>query len=95
MFVYIVECPDKTLYTGVTNDIERRIAEHNIGYNPNSYIFSRRPVILKFFQEFDDALQAIQVEKQLKGWSRAKEVALIEGKFDVLKSLAVTYELKK
>lgn len=84
IFVYIVECSDKSYYTGVTNDVQRRIAEHNSGEINDSYTYFRRPVTLKFVQEFDEPNQAIQMEKKIKGWSRAKKEALIEGKFDEL-----------
>ena len=87
-FVYIPECSDKSYYTGVTNDLERRLAEHNEGYSPMSYTFKRRPVILKFHQEFNDVLQAIYFEKKIKRWTRAKKRALINGEWDLLKILS-------
>ena len=72
-YVYIIECSDKSYYTGVTNNIEKRLGEHNSGYDVKSYTFIRRPVVLKFSQQFHDINQAIALEKQLKGWSRKKE----------------------
>ncbi len=62
-FVYIVECSDKSYYTGVTNDLDRRLYEHNNDYNVLAYTHKRRPVILKFFQRFQDINQAIEFEK--------------------------------
>ena len=77
-FVYILECADKLYYTGVTNDLERRLQEHNEGINPTSFTYKRRPVTLKYYQRFSDIRQAIEWEKQLKGWSRKKKEALFK-----------------
>lgn len=88
MFVYILECSDKSYYTGVTNDIERRLTEHNEGTDKESYTFKRRPVKLVFHTVFNDPLQAIQFEKQLKGWSRKKKEAIINGNSDSLPELS-------
>lgn len=87
-FVYILECSDNSYYTGITNDIERRFNEHSAGIDPRSYTYKRRPVELKFHLEINDVLVAIRFEKQLKGWSRNKKKALIEGDFDRLQILA-------
>ena len=51
-YVYIVQCNDGMYYTGVTNDIERRLWEHNTGYNENCYTFKRRLVTLKYEEHF-------------------------------------------
>ena len=73
LYVYIVRCADKSYYTGVTNNFERRIGEHNEGIDPNSYTFKRRPVELVFVEVFQIYEQAISFEKQIKGWSRKKK----------------------
>ena len=78
-YVYILKCADNSYYTGVSNDPERRLAEHIEGKNPDSYTFSRRPLELVFCGYFTDPKQAIAFEKQVKGWSRAKKEALIAG----------------
>ena len=87
-FVYILECSDNSYYVGITNDLERRVREHLRGINKECYTFQRRPIELKFSQEFNDVLQAIYFEKKLKGWSRSKKEALINGDFDRLKILS-------
>ena len=87
-YVYILECSDGLLYTGITNNIERRLIEHNSGLNKSSFTHKRRPVILKFHQEFIDVNQAIYFEKKIKSWSAQKKNALIEGDFDMLQILA-------
>ena len=63
---------DWSYYIGITNDLEKRLWEHNIGQDENSYTYSRRPVDLKYFETFTDVIQAIAREKQIKGWSRKR-----------------------
>ncbi|WKZ61243.1 MAG: GIY-YIG nuclease family protein [Cyclobacteriaceae bacterium] len=87
-FVYIVECSDGLYYTGVTNNLDRRIWEHNEGIDPKSFTYNRRPVLLKYYEYFSDINQAISWEKQLKGWSRKKKEALFDRDWDKLKILA-------
>lgn len=77
-FVYILECTDKSYYVGVTNDLETRVSQHNAGENGLAYTFSRRPVILKYYQRFDQIEDAINFEKQVKSWGRKKKEALFE-----------------
>jgi len=86
--VYIVECKDWSYYIGITNDLEKRLWEHNTGYDESCYTYSRRPVELKYFEIFTDVNQAIAREKQVKGWSRKKKQALIAQNFDKLKELS-------
>ena len=86
--VYILECSDKSYYTGVTNDLDRRLLEHQEGLDVKCYTYKRRPVKLKFFDEFLDINDAIAAEKQIKGWSRKKKEALIKGDFDELVKLS-------
>jgi putative endonuclease len=87
-YVYILRCADGTFYTGITNNIERRFREHQSGYNPDCYTFSRRPVELLYAVDFIDPQQAIDFEKQVKRWSRSKKQALIDGDWERLKLLA-------
>ena len=76
-YVYIMTNRSKTLYTGMTNDLMRRIGEHKSKAVPG---FTQRYNIdrLVFFEETGDVRAAIAREKQIKGWSRAKKIALIE-----------------
>jgi putative endonuclease len=76
------------LYTGITSNLERRIIEHISGIDQNSYTFKRRPINLKFYAEFTEPSRAIETEKQIKKWSKAKKIALINNKFEDLKNLA-------
>ena len=87
-YVYILKCSDNSYYTGITNTISRRFQEHKLGINKQCYTFKRRPLIMEFYQEFNDVLQAIYFEKKIKKWTRAKKRALIEGDFDMLQILS-------
>jgi len=86
-FVYIVECKDGSYYTGVTSDLEKRINEHKSGIF-KGYTSSRLPVKLVYSNRFININEAINAEKQIKGWSRAKKEALIIGDYDLLKLLS-------
>ena len=86
-FVYIVECKDGSYYTGVTSGLEKRINEHNSGFY-RGYTSSRIPVKLFYSNRFTNVNDAINAEKQIKGWSRAKKEALITGDYDLLKLLS-------
>ena len=86
--VYLLRCSDSSIYCRITNDLDRRVNEHNEGKLPNAYTFLRRPVTLVFAQEFTEPTQAIFFEKKLKKWSKVKKEALIRGDFDMLQTLA-------
>ena len=88
-YVYILKCSDDSYYTGFTNDFERRFAEHEEGYDPESYTYSRRPLELVYADYFTDPKQAIAFEKQIKGWSRAKKESLIAGDWNKIKTLSI------
>ena len=65
-YVYILKCNDESYYTGVTNNIERRFAEHQNGEDSKAYTYKRRPLTLVFCEEFSDINQAITFEKTSK-----------------------------
>ena len=90
-YVYILKCNDGSFYTGVTNNIEKRVAEHNSDYSVTAYTFKRRPVQLVYSQQFNDIKQAIELEKQIKGWSRRKKEALINEDWEKLKLYSKNY----
>ena len=87
-YVYILRCSDNSLYTGITNDLDRRFNEHNDGKLKDAYTYSRRPVKLEYFQDFKEPTQAIFFEKKLKKWSKVKKEVLIKGDFDMIQILA-------
>lgn len=86
-FVYILRCSDGSLYTGHTDDLERRVAQHQLGVLCR-YTSRRRPVTLVYTCEFITRLEALEREIQIKGWSRAKKEALIRGDFELLRALS-------
>jgi putative endonuclease len=87
-FLYIVRCCDGSLYVGTTrSSLEARIAQHNAGTFPG-YTASRRPVELVFSEWFDRITDAIECERKLKGWSRAKKEAFIRGDIASLQQLS-------
>lgn len=87
-WVYMVLCADGKYYVGVTNDVERRVGQHNTGEIPNCYTFERRPVELVYATDFRDMNDAIRWEKQIKKWSHAKKAALARGDFEAIRRLA-------
>lgn len=76
-YVYIMANHSKTLYTGITNDLERRVQEHKEKLIPG---FTRKYNITKlvYYEETNDVHVAINREKEIKGWLRAKKIFLIE-----------------
>ncbi len=88
MYVYVLECSDNSYYIGVSNDAEKRFQEHSAGINRNCYTYIRRPLKLVFSEIFSDPNSAIAFEKKIKGWSRAKKKALIEGRWELLPELS-------
>jgi putative endonuclease len=87
-FVYIVKCTDGSYYTGVTNDVEIRLQQHNEGYYPRCYTYRRRPVVLVYWQRFQFIEDAISWEKQVKGWNRRKKEALLTEDWTEIQRLA-------
>jgi putative endonuclease len=87
-YVYILKCSDDSYYTGFTSNLSQRIFEHASGKYPDSYTHSRLPIDLVFYCEFTEAGFAIDKEKQIKKWSRAKKEALIAGNYEELPNLA-------
>lgn len=86
-FVYILRCADGSYYVGHTDNLEIRVAEHQRG-EIEGYTRRRRPVRLSFSQDFPSREEALSLERQLKGWSRAKKEALIKGNWKRLQWLS-------
>lgn len=78
-YVYILASYSRTLYTGVTNDLERRIREHRSGRG-SDFAAKYRVQRLVYYETTNDVRIAIAREKELKGWRRSKKIALIESK---------------
>ena len=76
-FLYIVQCADKTLYTGITTNIERRMEEHNFSPKGAKYTKSRRPVKLVYHERHPDRSSASKREFFIKKMSRKEKKLLI------------------
>jgi predicted GIY-YIG superfamily endonuclease len=86
-FAYVLVCADGSFYVGHTDDLETRLSQHQAGRGC-AWTASRLPVRLVWFQEFSTRDEAKETERRLKGWSRAKKAALIQGDFDLLRRLS-------
>ena len=75
--LYILECCDGTLYTGISNDVERRLSEHQNGRGAK-YTRGRRPVKLVYFEEYVDRSDASKREMEIKRMSRATKLLLAD-----------------
>lgn len=75
--VYILECADKTLYVGSTNDLHRRLHQHNTAKAGAHYTKIRRPVTLKYFEEYETKSESLKREAILKKLSRTAKLELI------------------
>jgi putative endonuclease len=85
--VYILRCSDGAFYTGSTFVLDRRLAQHQRGEGAN-FTRERRPVTLVWAEEFASVRDAFEMEKRIQGWSRAKKLALIEGRLGDLPELS-------
>jgi len=86
-YVYIIECANKTLYTGVTSDISRRVKRHN-ARDGCAYTRVRTPVKLVYQEPQPDQSSALKREAQIKKWSHAKKLARIKSDIETLSKLA-------
>ena len=87
-YVYMLKCNDQSIYTGHTDDIEKRISEHNMGTG-SSYTAKRLPIKAVYVQTFGSRDEAINAEQQIKGWSRKKKKALMCENWEQLKELSI------
>ena len=87
-WIYILRCADNSYYTGHTDNLEKRLAEHMTGAIPTCYTYKRRPVELVFSQEFATREEALASERQIKGWSRKKKEAMMRGDWAEVSRLA-------
>ena len=88
LYVYILKCSDNSYYTGITNNPEKRFIQHSKALKKDSYTSSRLPVELVYCELFTNFNLAIEWEKRIKNWSRAKKEALIKSNWDNLKLYA-------
>lgn len=79
-FVYILRCFDNTLYVGCTNNLTKRLLQHNKSKSGAHYTKLRRPVTLLYSETFNTLKEARQRETKIKGWRREKKLDLINNK---------------
>ncbi len=85
-FVYILECADQSLYIGMTDNLKRRFKEHFT--KKGGWYTSYKPAVkIVYSEKFPDKFKAAKREKQIKGWTRKKKLALIQGDLLLLKKL--------
>src|SRR6266567_2792553 len=89
IYIYMLRCADDSYYVGSAtgHDLSPRIEQHNAGSYPG-YTFSRRPVVLVWPEYFDRITDGVAIERQIKGWSRAKKEALIKSDWAKLSKLS-------
>jgi len=93
-WTYILLCSDDSYYTGCTTNIEQRLSEHHEG-KYDGYTKQRKPVKLVWMEEFDDVRLAIDIEQQIKRWTKRKKEALIKGDFKLLHEYAKSSEKRE
>lgn len=79
-YTYILKCRDKTLYTGITTDLKRRVAEHNTSKLGAKYTFSRRPVKLMYSSKHKNRSLASKEELRIKKLTRLQKIQFIKNK---------------
>ena len=90
---YLLRCADGRFYVGHTDDLERRVSEHQVGKG-SDFTARRRPVTLVWSETFSSRLEALEAERRVKGWTRAKKEALIAGDWQRVHELAVSREAR-
>jgi len=79
-YFYMVRCSDNSLYSGQTNNLEKRIKEHNSKVHRGAkYLRAKKPVRLVYFEEYPTIQLAMKREFEVKKWSKAKKETLIKG----------------
>jgi putative endonuclease len=86
-WTYILHCRGGAFYKGHTDNLDRRVGEHQFGAIAG-FTADRRPVTLVWSAEFPTRYEALWMERRIKGWTRAKKMALIRGDFDAISIVA-------
>lgn len=92
-WVYILQCSDGSYYTGCTTNLVKPMDQHHRGLL-DGYTSKRRPIKLLWTEEFRDINEAIDAERQIKGWGRKKKEALMRNDFELLHELAQSSEMQ-
>jgi len=91
-WVYILRCADDSYYTGHTDNLEIRIAQHHTG-ECAGYTSTRRPVNLVWSETFVTREEALAAEQQIKGWGRKKKEAMMRGDWQEVSRLAQSHSI--
>jgi putative endonuclease len=83
----MLHCSDRSFYVGHTDNLEQRVLAHQDGSN-GGYTSTRLPVVLVWSQPFPTRIEALEMERRIKGWRRAKKLALIRGDWTKISELA-------
>lgn len=75
-FVYILLCEDNSLYTGISNNVEKRFSDHKNGKGGH-YTRSHKPAKIVYQEQFETQSEVLQREKQIKGWGRQKKIRIL------------------
>jgi putative endonuclease len=86
-WTYMLHCAGGVFYVGHTDNLERRIAQHETG-EIAGFTHDRLPVKLVWSESFPQRIDALTMERRIKGWSRAKKMALIRGDWEDIARLA-------
>lgn len=87
-YFYILRCSDNTLYCGQTNNLQKRLQEHNFDKHKSArYLRGKKPVKLVYSEKYPTLQEAMKREWQVKKWTKAKKEALINGDFKLPKKL--------
>jgi tRNA/rRNA methyltransferase/putative endonuclease len=86
-WTYMLYCCDRSFYVGHTDHLEQRVEAHREG-SASDYTARRRPVKMVWSQEFGSRTESLEAERQLKGWTRAKKLALIRSDWALISILA-------
>ena len=86
-WIYLLKCADNSYYTGHTDNLEVRIAMHQEG-KIAGYTSTRLPIVLVFCEQFPTRAEALEMEIRIKGWSRRKKEAMMQGDWKKVQQLA-------
>lgn len=89
-WLYILKCADNSYYTGHTDSLEVRLAQHESGAYVNCYTATRLPVVLVYSATFGSREEALAAERQVKGWSRRKKEAMMLGDWKLVSQWAMS-----
>jgi putative endonuclease len=92
-YVYILASESRELYIGITNNLARRLVQHREGSDPYHYVFRHATTRLVHVETAGEAMDAIRREKQLKGWTRRRKIALIESANPAWEDLAAVWRI--